>query len=103
MDPAADGVERREEDDERQVLDDRDVEDRVERVSLIEPDERDGQGDAPGQGDLGMMPAPEVRRGERQESNREEDAREGERAPRGEGGAEAAHRSRSRSRHGGIV
>src|SRR5262249_51061170 len=99
MDATTDREERGDEDEERNVVRDRRVQQLVKRGVAETQEERCGEGECPGGGDLAKMMMPEPRRQEREERNREQDAPERERAP----GREERSEVRRRAMHEGRV
>ncbi len=81
VDAARDGEQRPEQDDEGDVVDQHDVEERLQGLRAIGDQEGHGQEDGPGRGYLRVVPVPEVRRQQGKERDREQDAHEGQCAP----------------------
>src|SRR5262245_50979999 len=99
MDATTDREERGDQDKERDVVRDRRVQQLVKRGVAETQEERCGEGECPGGGDLAKMMMPEPRRQEREERNRQQDAPERERAP----GREESSEVRRRAVHEGRV
>src|SRR5262245_19410230 len=93
MDATTDREERGDEDEERNVVRDRRVQQLVERGVAETQKERCGERECPGGGYLAEMMMPEPRRQEREERDRQQDAPERERAPGREEGPEVRRRA----------
>jgi len=87
-DPAGGGEERPEKNDEGNVIDQIDVQDLVERLSLEDDQEGDGEDQRPDEADLREVAVPEVRGEERAEGDAEENPGEGDHRPEREALAE---------------
>src|SRR5262249_59938502 len=92
VDPAADGEQGREQDDEGEVLGEGRLQQLVRRRPAEDPEQRAGEDQPPEEGDLGIVVVPEPRRHQGEEGDREEDAQERQGAPAGEPGAQVERR-----------
>ncbi len=93
VDAAADRKQGAEEDQEREVVRERDVEDLVNRRAPVRQDERDGQQQSPDERDLRVIVVPEAGRQQREESDREQDPCERKSAPDGKLCTQVGHRA----------